>query len=98
MKLVFSWLKLLSLSCFLLSNPLLITATLAQGESRATLPDVAQKSKRFCPQDLSLAIKQVINRPKLARSRWGIEIQTLTGKSLKLFNELTVRVVQQSRS
>jgi serine-type D-Ala-D-Ala carboxypeptidase/endopeptidase (penicillin-binding protein 4) len=82
MKLIFSLLKLLSLSSFLLGNPLLITATLAQGESKATLPDVAQKSKRFCPQDLSLAIEQLISRPKLARSRWGIEIQTLTGKSL----------------
>jgi serine-type D-Ala-D-Ala carboxypeptidase/endopeptidase (penicillin-binding protein 4) len=81
MKLVFSLLKLLSLSCLIFSNPLLITVTFAQGQSRATLPDVAQ-SKRFCPQDLSLAIEQVINRPKLARSRWGIEIQTLTGESL----------------
>ncbi|MEN9519827.1 MAG: hypothetical protein RLZZ381_2415 [Cyanobacteriota bacterium] len=81
MKLVFSWLKLLSLSCLILSNPLLISVTLAQGQSRTTLPDAAQ-SKRFCPQDLSLAIEQIINRPKLARSRWGIEIQTLTGRSL----------------
>ncbi|MBW4536222.1 MAG: hypothetical protein KME09_19985 [Pleurocapsa minor HA4230-MV1] len=98
MQLVFSWLKLLSLSCFLLGNPLFITATLAQGELRATLPNVAHQSKRFCQQDLSLAIEKIINRPNLARSRWGIEIQTLTGKSLKLFNELTVRVAQQSRS
>lgn len=49
-------------------------------------------------QDFSLAIEQIINRPQLARSRWGIKIKTLTGESLKLFNELTVQVVQQSRS
>jgi D-alanyl-D-alanine carboxypeptidase/D-alanyl-D-alanine-endopeptidase (penicillin-binding protein 4) len=81
MKLVFNWIKLLSLFFFFLGNPLFVKATLAQKQP-ATLLDSARQPQRFCPQDLSLTIKQIINRPELARSRWGIEIQTLTGKSL----------------
>ena len=40
----------------------------------------------FAPQDLPAAIEKVINRPEMARSRWGIEIQTLSGKSLYSIN------------
>lgn len=32
---------------------------------------------RLCRHDLPSAINQIINRPELARSHWGIEIQTL---------------------
>jgi serine-type D-Ala-D-Ala carboxypeptidase/endopeptidase (penicillin-binding protein 4) len=82
MKLVFSWIKLLSLCCFLPGNLFFITAALAQGQSRTSPQNLEQQPKNYCSQDLSQAIEQVINRPELARSRWGIEIQTLTGESL----------------
>ncbi len=83
MKLVFSWFKLVGLLCLLSGNSLLITATWGtEGKPKATLQNLDKKPKRFCTQDLSPAIEQVINRPKLARSRWGIEVQTLTGESL----------------
>jgi serine-type D-Ala-D-Ala carboxypeptidase/endopeptidase (penicillin-binding protein 4) len=81
MKLVFSWIKLLGFCCFLPGNLIFTTAALAQGQSRITPQNLEQQSK-YCSQDLSQAIEQVINRPELARSRWGIEIQTLTGESL----------------
>jgi len=54
----------------------------AQEKSTKTLPNLEQQSKKYCSQNLSQAIEQVINRPELRRSRWGIEIQTLTGESL----------------
>jgi D-alanyl-D-alanine carboxypeptidase/D-alanyl-D-alanine-endopeptidase (penicillin-binding protein 4) len=82
MKLVFSWIKLLSLCCFLPGNLIFTTAALAQGQSRTTLQNLEQQPKKYCSQDLTQAIEQIINRPELARSRWGIEIQTLTGESL----------------
>jgi serine-type D-Ala-D-Ala carboxypeptidase/endopeptidase (penicillin-binding protein 4) len=82
MKLVFGWLELLGLFCFLSGNPLFITTALAQGQPKATLADLDRKPKHFCSDDLSQAIEQIISRPELARSRWGIEIQTLTGESL----------------
>jgi serine-type D-Ala-D-Ala carboxypeptidase/endopeptidase (penicillin-binding protein 4) len=84
MKLVFDWFKLLSLFCFLPGNLVFTTVALAQEESR-TIPqnlELEHQSKNYCSQDLSQAIEQVINRPELRRSRWGIEIQTLTGESL----------------
>jgi serine-type D-Ala-D-Ala carboxypeptidase/endopeptidase (penicillin-binding protein 4) len=82
MKLVFSWIKLLSLCCFFPGNLFFITAALAQGQSRTTLQNLEQQPKSYCSQDFSQAIEQIINRPELARSRWGIEIQTLAGESL----------------
>jgi serine-type D-Ala-D-Ala carboxypeptidase/endopeptidase (penicillin-binding protein 4) len=82
MKLVFSWIKLLGLCCFLPGNLIFTTSALAQGESRTTPQNLKQHPKSYCSQDLFQAIEQVINRPELVRSRWGIEIQTLTGESL----------------
>ncbi|NJK56775.1 MAG: D-alanyl-D-alanine carboxypeptidase/D-alanyl-D-alanine-endopeptidase [Pleurocapsa sp. SU_5_0] len=82
MKLVFNYFKLLGILCFLSGNPLVVTATSAQGQPKTTLDNLDHKPKCFCSQDLSQAIEQVISRPELARSRWGIEIQTLTGESL----------------
>jgi serine-type D-Ala-D-Ala carboxypeptidase/endopeptidase (penicillin-binding protein 4) len=86
MKLVFSWLKLLGLLCFLSGNSVFFSVASAQTQPKqqpkTPLEDLDQKPKRFCSQDLSQAMEQVINRPELARSRWGIEIQTLAGESL----------------
>jgi serine-type D-Ala-D-Ala carboxypeptidase/endopeptidase (penicillin-binding protein 4) len=82
MTFVFSWIKLLGLCCILPGNLFFSTVALAQGQSRTTLQNQERQQKSYCSQDLSQAIEQVINRPELARSRWGIEIQTLTGDSL----------------
>lgn len=42
---------------------------------------------RLCRRDLPAAINQIINRPALVRSHWGIEIQTLdTGRTLYSLN------------
>ncbi len=82
MKLVFSWIKLLSLFCFLPGNLLFTTVALAQGQSITPPQNLEQQPKSYCSQDLPVAIEEIINRPELARSRWGIEIQSLTGESL----------------
>lgn len=82
MKLVFSWIKLLSLFCFLPGNLVFTTVALAQEQSRTTLQNLEQQPKNYCSQYLAQEIEQIINRPQLRRSRWGIEIQTLTGESL----------------
>ena len=83
MKLVFGWFKLVSLLWLLLGNSLFISQALAESrQSKLTVNKLDKKPKRFCSQDLQEAIEQVMNRPDLARSRWGIEIQTLTGESL----------------
>ena len=39
-----------------------------------------------CRQNLSTAIEEIINRPELARSRWGIEVQTIEGNSIYSLN------------
>lgn len=88
MKLVFACLRGLGLSCLLSINPLLMRATLAQPELRLTREkDTTEKPQRFCQEKLATAIERVINRPQLARSRWGIEVQTLSGKSLYSLEE-----------
>ena len=75
-------LKLLSL-CLLLSN---IFTPVVLASSKLTVQNLDKQPKRFCSQDLSAEIERVINRPKLKRSRWGIEIQTLTGEQLYSLN------------
>ena len=75
---------ILLMSCF---YPLLYSLTIqksAIAEEKSQLVDIQPNNRqtKFCSQDLSVAIEEIINRPKLARSRWGIEIQTLTGESL----------------
>ena len=81
------------LKCFGLAS-LLYCGTIAEQKTWAndrvenfesTVRDLDNTS-RFCRQDLPAAIEKTINRPELARSRWGIEIQTLTGESLYSLN------------
>ena len=59
-------------------------------EDRNQQPDSAtvepENSELTCPQDLPAAIEKIIQRPELARSRWGIEIQTISGESLYSLN------------
>jgi serine-type D-Ala-D-Ala carboxypeptidase/endopeptidase (penicillin-binding protein 4) len=75
---------ILLMSCF---SPLLYSLTIqkiAIAEEKSQLVDIQPSNSidRFCPQDLPVAIEEIINRPELTRSRWGIEIQSLTGESL----------------
>ncbi|MEL6786126.1 MAG: D-alanyl-D-alanine carboxypeptidase/D-alanyl-D-alanine-endopeptidase [Cyanobacteria bacterium J06607_15] len=83
MKLVFAYLRWLSLFCCLAANPFSFKGMLAE-ENRAkpALENLDKQPKKFCDRDLDQAIAQVINRPQLKRSRWGIEVQTLAGDSL----------------
>ncbi|MFM2314555.1 MAG: hypothetical protein RLZZ04_3831 [Cyanobacteriota bacterium] len=84
MKLVFACFQGLSLLALFSINPLFMSATLAStGQSEIVLEKaIAKQPQRFCQQDIGKEIEQIINRPQLRRSRWGIEIQTLTGESL----------------
>lgn len=64
MRLIVSWFSLL---LFTLTTH---KAILAAENLQEDLP-------QFCRNDLPEAIEKIINRPELARSRWGIEIQSL---------------------
>ncbi len=50
------------------------------------IPSIAkanQESASVCPQDLSLEINSIIDRPEFSKSRWGILVQNLdSGKTL----------------
>ena len=85
MKLVFAYLRFFCLVCLLFSNPRVIKTALAQAKQPDLIQDLDNAS-RICDRDLPAAIEKVINRPQLARSRWGIEIQTLSGESLYSLN------------
>ncbi|MEO1802591.1 MAG: D-alanyl-D-alanine carboxypeptidase/D-alanyl-D-alanine-endopeptidase [Cyanobacteria bacterium J06629_2] len=83
MKLVFAYLRWLSLFCCLAANPFWFKGMLAKGNgAKPALENLDKQPKKFCDHDLDQAIAQVINRPQLKRSRWGIEVQTLAGDSL----------------
>ena len=45
-------------------------------------PKLANNTAKTCRKDLATNIEKIINRPKLARSRWGIEVQTLDRQTL----------------
>ncbi len=47
---------------------------------------LAAEESELCPSDLPTAIEEIINRPELSRSLWGIEVQTLDGESLYSLN------------
>jgi D-alanyl-D-alanine carboxypeptidase/D-alanyl-D-alanine-endopeptidase (penicillin-binding protein 4) len=60
-----------------------VTVTWAKESEKSTNNSIAY----LCPQDLSLAIEKIINRPQFVRSRWGISIQTLaSGRNLYRHN------------
>lgn len=73
MKLFFNCLRYFCLACLLSHNTIYPKPVLASDR---------QETARICPEDLPAAIEGVVNSPELARSRWGIEIQTLAGDSL----------------
>ncbi|MEL6499964.1 MAG: D-alanyl-D-alanine carboxypeptidase/D-alanyl-D-alanine-endopeptidase [Cyanobacteria bacterium J06623_1] len=83
MKLVFAYLRWLSLFCCLAANPFWFRGMLAEENgAKPALENLDKQPRKFCDRDLDQAIAQVINRPQLKRSRWGIEVQTLAGDSL----------------
>ena len=56
-----------------------------------TIPENAlavedSQDSKLCPSNLPTAIEEIIDRPEFARSRWGIEIQTLEGETLYSLN------------
>ena len=73
-----SWLRLLLCLglCFSFST-INLSATALNIRGKSQDRSFESHSKSICPQDLSTAINEIINRPKLARSRWGIQIETL---------------------
>lgn len=73
MKLFFTCLRYFCLACLLSHNTIYPKTVLASDR---------QETTRICLEDLPAAIEGVVNSPELARSRWGIEIQTLKGDSL----------------
>ena len=73
MKLFFTCLKCFCWACLLSHNTIY---------SETALAGDREEPARICAGDLPAAIEEVVNRPELARSRWGIEIQTLSGDSL----------------
>ncbi|MGQ4647426.1 D-alanyl-D-alanine carboxypeptidase/D-alanyl-D-alanine endopeptidase [Lyngbya aestuarii] len=50
---------------------------IAQVATSNTAKETPEVSKPICPRDLESAIEAIIERPQLARSRWGILIQPL---------------------
>ena len=79
MKSVVDRLKLFSICCLLLGNPLFTRVVFAESKPKPAIQNL-DKQPSLCTRQLSTEIERVINRPKLMRSRWGIEIQTITGK------------------
>ena len=71
---ILSWFKLLGCLGLLISLSRLTLSTTAIEIANNSSSD---NTERLCPQDLPLAINEIINHPKLARSRWGIQIETL---------------------
>ena len=69
--------------CSCLGNLAFAAPTLAiEKQFKPEIENIEKQPKRFCDRNLETAIARVINRPKLARSRWGIEVQTMAGESV----------------
>ncbi|MEM8828278.1 MAG: D-alanyl-D-alanine carboxypeptidase/D-alanyl-D-alanine-endopeptidase [Cyanobacteria bacterium P01_G01_bin.19] len=82
MKPIFVWFRFCALVGVLLVSQTLNAKTVAQENYSVSQSD----RSKICSQDLPKAIKEIINRPHLARSRWGMEIQTETGEVLYSLN------------
>ena len=77
---MFCYFRWVCFFCFL-SNFIFITP-IAVTKQIPTIDNLEKQPKRSCNRNLETAIARVINRPKLARSRWGIEVQTMAGESI----------------
>ncbi len=73
-----SWFKPLGWLGLLISlSTLTISATGIETVIQSDNEPSSDNSEYVCTQDLPSAINEIIKRPKLARSRWGIQIETL---------------------
>jgi D-alanyl-D-alanine carboxypeptidase/D-alanyl-D-alanine-endopeptidase (penicillin-binding protein 4) len=68
-----SWLLVL----FLVTSNLFIPTWAKETETL-----VQNHPENLCPQDISLAIEKIINRPQFSHAQWGILIQTASGQTL----------------
>ena len=83
MKFVFGYSQLVCFFCCFLGNPAFVTlASAVEKQTKPSIENIEKQPLRFCNRNLETAIARVINRPKLARSRWGIEVQTMAGESI----------------
>ena len=83
MKSISGYAQFICLFCCLFGNLSFISLTLAGvKQSKPNIENIKKQPKRLCNANLEPAIAKVINRPKLARSRWGIEVQTMAGESI----------------
>ena len=83
MKSISGYAQFVCLFCCLFGNLSFISLTLAGvKQSKPNIENIKKQPKRLCNANLETAIAKVINRPKLARSRWGIEVQTMAGESI----------------
>ena len=77
MKLIFVWFNF-CLTSILFAVGVPSYSVLAADESLTK----TNSQQRVCTEDLATTIENIINRTQLARSRWGIEVQTDTGQTL----------------
>ncbi len=73
-----AWLKPFALVSLLFATQISNNSVWAEDKN----PSVADEQPSICQEDIPATIENIINRPELARSRWGIEIQTETGEVL----------------
>lgn len=58
-------------------STLTLSATARESAHQSPNNSASDNTERVCPQNLPLAINEIINHPQLARSRWGIHIKTI---------------------
>ena len=85
MRQIVNWIILLSSVCTSLQILAIPKNAIAEAKSQFDV-QLDNHQAQFCPQNLPVAIEEIINRPELSRSRWGIEIQTEIGESLYSLN------------
>lgn len=87
-RLSLGWFKSLGSLCLWLAIQTVFLKTLAK-DNILPLNNTGVRSDehptKLCPQELPTAIEEIIHRPQLKRSRWGIQIQTLN-RGLTLYS------------
>lgn len=86
MRLVVSWVNCLSCLSLVFFTLTIYKDALAQAKPQFVDIQKYEDLPRLCPDDLPTAIEKIINRPELARSRWGIEVQTDRAETLYSLN------------
>ena len=70
--------KSLCLVSLFFATQIFNNSALAEGKN----PAIADRQPSICTEDISATIDNIIDRPELSRSRWGIEVQTNKGEVL----------------